>query len=452
MRVSGLNTRNKLRWGIVAGVVAVVVVLLFFGLKQNSQAQHYMATVELGDINDVVEAAGTINPIVTVLVGSQVSGTVAKLYADFNSYVHKGEVVALIDPALFEAALLGAKSDLENAKANLLAARANLEKLKATLVQTKADYERAEGLLQGGVQSQQQLDLAKANYDSTKAAVNAADANVVQAEAQMAQKDAAVKVAQTNLDYTVIRSPIDGTVVARNVDLGQTVAASFSAPTIFTIAKDLKVMWVYTKTDESEVGNIQIGKPVTFKVDAFPKEVFQGVVKQVRMNPAMVQSVVTYDTIIEFANPDLKLFPGMTAYVTIPVATVHNVLKVPNTALRYKPPMSPEDVSAIYQRYGIEGTDRPQASSDSAMAAAPQTLAQAGAAVQNPPRSPKTDIAVVWKRRPDNSLEPVKISLGITDHAYTQVSGVLRGELKEGDELIIRSVLPKNQTLGTLGR
>jgi len=153
MRVSGLNTRNKLRWGIVAGVVAVVVVLLFFGLKQNSQAQHYMATVELGDINDVVEAAGTINPIVTVLVGSQVSGTVAKLYADFNSYVHKGEVVALIDPALFEAALLGAKSDLENAKANLLAARANLEKLKATLVQTKADYERAEGLLQGGSSS-----------------------------------------------------------------------------------------------------------------------------------------------------------------------------------------------------------------------------------------------------------------------------------------------------------
>src|SRR6516165_8467588 len=406
----------KTRWMILVAVVVGLALVVAFGLNRSSQAQHFTAKVERGEIDDVVEATGTINPIVTVLVGSQVSGSIAKLNADSNSYVHKGEVIALIDPALFQGALLGAKSDLEDAKANLVAARANLAKLKASLVQTKADYSRAEGLLNGGVESQQQLDLAKANYETAKAAVDAADANIAQAEAQVAQKDAAVKVAQINLDYTVIRSPIDGTVVARNVDLGQTVAASFSAPTIFTIAKDLKVMWVYTKTDESEVGNIQIGKPVTFKVDAFPKEVFQGVVKQVRMNPAMVQSVVTYDTIIEFANPDLKLFPGMTAYVTIPVATVHNVLKVPNTALRYKPPMSPEEVSAIYQRYGIDGTERPQASADSAMAAAAQTLARAGAAVQNPPRSPKTDIAVVWKRRPDNSLEPVKISLGITDH------------------------------------
>ena len=443
--------RTKARWIIFAAFAAGVVLLAAFGLTRNSQAQHFTATVERGGIDDVVEAAGMINPIVTVLVGSQVSGTIAKLNADFNSYVHKGDVVALIDPALFEGALLEAKSDLENAKANLLAARANVTKLKATLVQTKADHERAEGLLKGGVQSQQQLDLAKANYDSANAAVNAAAANVTQAEAQVAQKEAAVKVAQTNLDYTVIRSPINGTVVARNVDLGQTVAASFSAPTIFTIAKDLKVMWVYTKTDESDVGNIQIGKAVTFKVDAFPKETFHGVVKQVRMNPTTVQSVVTYDTIIEFANPDLKLFPGMTAYVTIPVATARNVLKVPNTALRYKPPMTPEDLQALYRQYGIGGNDRPQASADSAMAAA-QPGAQAGVAEQNQPRTPKTDTAVVWRRHQDNSIEPVKISLGITDHAYTQVTGVLNGELKEGDELIIRSVLPKNQTLGNLRR
>src|SRR6516225_5052927 len=348
---------DRVKWIIFAAFAAGIVLLAAFSLTRNSQAQHFTATVERGNIDDVVEAAGTINPIVTVLVGSQVSGTIAKLNADFNSYVHKGDVVALIDPALFEGALLEAKSDLEDAKANLIAARANLMKLKATLVQTKADYERAEGLLKGGVQSQQQLDLAKANYDSANAAVNAAAANVTQAEAQVAQKEAAVKVAQTNLDYTVIRSPIDGTVVARNVDLGQTVAASFSAPTIFTIAKDLKVMWVYTKTDESDVGNIQIGKAVTFKVDAFPKETFQGVVKQVRMNPTTVQSVVTYDTIIEFANPDLKLFPGMTAYVTIPVATAKDVVKVPNTALRYKPPMTTAEVLALYRRYGIDGTE-----------------------------------------------------------------------------------------------
>jgi len=440
----------KRKWLILAGVVALVGLLAIFGLNRDSQVQHFTAKVERGDVEDIVEAAGTINPIVTVLVGSQVSGTIAKLNADFNTYVHKGEVVALIDPALFEGALLEAKSDFENARANLVAAHANLDKLQAVLVQTKADYERSVGLLKGGVQSQQQLDLAKANYDTAKAAVNAAAANVTQAEAQMAQKKAAVKVAQTNLDYTVIRSPIDGTVVARNVDLGQTVAASFQAPTIFTIAKDLKIMWVYTKTDESDVGNIKIGKPVTFKVDAFPKETFQGAVKQVRMNPTTVQSVVTYDTIIEFANPDLKLFPGMTAYVTIPVAKVQNVVKVPNTALRYKPPMTPEEILAIYRQYGIEGSERAQASSDAVMAAHPDT--QASGESQSQSRSPKSDTAVVWKRHSDNTMEPVKISLGITDHAFTQVTHVIKGELKEGDELIIRSVAPKNQTLGTLRR
>src|SRR5215469_5467273 len=443
--------KSKFKWIAIAAVILVVALFVYFRLNGGSQIQNFAAKVERGPVDDVVEATGTINPIVTVLVGSQVSGTIAELRADFNSRVHKGDVVAIIDPALFRGALMEAKSDLANSKANLVAARANLEKLNAALVQTKADYDRAVGLNNGGVLSQQQLDVAKSNYDSANAAVNAAVANITQAEAQVQQKEAAVSVAQTNLDYTIIRSPIDGTVVARNVDLGQTVAASFSAPTIFTIAKDLKVMWVYTKTDESDVGNIQIGKAVTFKVDAFPKETFHAVVKQVRMNPTTVQSVVTYDTIIEFANPDLKLFPGMTAYVTIPVATARNVLKVPNTALRYKPPMTPEDLLTLYRQYGIGGSDRPQASADSAMAAA-QPGAQPGVAEQNQPRTPKTDTAVVWRRHKENSIEPVKISLGITDHAYTQITGVLNGELKEGDELIIRSVLPKNQTLGNLRR
>jgi HlyD family secretion protein len=441
----------KPKWLILAAVLIGLALFVAFGLNRTAQAQHFTAKVERGDIDDVVEATGTINPIITVLVGSQVSGTIAKLNADFNSRVHQGDVVALIDPALFKGALLETKSDLENAKANLVAARANVEKLKAALVQTKADYERAVGLTKSGVQSQQQLDLAKSNYDSAKAAVNAAIANVTQAEAQVQQKAAAVSVAQTNLNYTVIRSPIDGTVVARNVDLGQTVAASFQAPTIFTIAKDLKIMWVYTKTDESDVGNITVGKPVSFKVDAFPKDTFRGVVKQVRMNATTVQSVVTYDTIIEFPNPDLKLFPGMTAYVTIPVDTVRNVLKLPNTALRYKPPMTPEDILAIYKQYGIDGTERAQASTDSAAAATlPPSAIQTGA--PNPPRVPKTDTAVVWKLHTDKTLEPVKVSLGITDHSYTQLHAVLKGELKEGDELVIRSVVPKNQTLGTIRR
>lgn len=432
----------KAKLGILTAIIAGVALLAVFVLNRRPQAEHFTAKVERGEIDDVVEATGVINPIVTVLVGSQVSGSIAKLFADFNSVVHKGEVVALIDPALFEGALLGAKSDLEDAKANLEAARANQVKLKAALVQTKADYGRAEGLLKGGVESQQQLDQARANYDSSKAAVDAAVANIAQAEAQVSQKQAAVKVAQTNLDYTVIRSPIDGTVVARNVDLGQTVAASFSAPTIFTIAKDLKVMWVYTKTDESDVGNIKVGKAVTFKVDAYPKESFNGVVKQIRMNPTTVQSVVTYDTIIEFSNPDLKLFPGMTAYVSIPVATVQSALKLPNTALRYKPPMNPEEILAVYRQYGINGQRPGKAGVVEASEGAKPEAAS--------PHAPKNETAVVWKIGLNNTLIPVEVSLGITDHAFTEVVEVVKGELKEGEAVVIRSVIAKDQGLGTL--
>src|SRR5580700_793701 len=445
---------TKRKWLILAVVVIVAALFVILGLNRDTHTQHFTAKVERGDIHDVVEVTGTINSVITVQVGSQVSGSIAKLNVDFNSRVHKGDVVALIDPALFKGALLQATADLKNAQANLEAARANLEKAKAALVQTKADYDRAVGLTKDGVMSKQQLDLAKSNYDAANASVDAAAANVTQAEAQISLKEAAVSVAQTNLDYTVIRSPIDGTVVARNVDVGQTVAASLQAPTIFTIAQDLTKMWVYAKTDESDVGNIKIGKPVTFKVDAFPKDTFHGVVSQVRMNATTVLSVVTYDTIIEFANPELKLFPGMTAYVTIPVDTVRNVLKLPNTALRYKPPMSAEEILAIYKQYGIDGSEQKQAAEEpeaGGMVAGHGGPA-AGATKENLPRVPKKDSAVIWKLHADNTMEPVKVSLGITDHAYTEVSGVQKGALKEGDDVVIRSVAPQSQGLGGIRR
>jgi HlyD family secretion protein len=440
-----MKTKNK--WLVLIGLIVVIGIVAAFGLNRGSQVQHFTAKVEQGEIDDVVEATGTINAVITVQVGSQVSGTIAKLNVDFNSRVHKGDIVALIDPALFQGALLQATADLENSKANLASAKANLEKAKAGAVQAKSDYARTVALSKEGVMSEQQLDLAKANFDSANAAVNGAVANVTQAEAQVTQKAAAVTVAQTNLNYTVIRSPIDGTVVARNVDVGQTVAASLQAPTIFTIAQDLKKMWVYAKTDESDVGNIKVGKPVSFKVDAFPKDTFHGVVAQVRMNATMVQSVVTYDTIIEFANPDLKLFPGMTAYVTIPVASAQNVVKVPNTALRYKPPMPPEQIIATYKQYGIEGGERKVAAGDGGAGATQATPVSAAAA-----RAPKADSAVVWKLHTDNTLEPVKVSIGITDHAYTEVGAVLKGELKPGDEVVIRSVAPKTQGPSTIRR
>ena len=212
--------KSKITWLIVAILLVSVGLFAAFRFNSTPQEQHFTAKVERGDIHDVVEATGTINAVITVQVGSQVSGTISKLNVDFNSRVHKGDVVALIDPALFQGALLQASADLDSAKANLVAAKANLEKVKATSVQTKADYDRAILLTKQNITSKQQLDLAKANYDSTNASVGAAVATVTQAEAQVNQKAAALSVARTNLNYTVIRSPIDGTVVARNVDVG----------------------------------------------------------------------------------------------------------------------------------------------------------------------------------------------------------------------------------------
>jgi HlyD family secretion protein len=317
----------------------------------------------------------------------------------------------------------------------------------------------------------------------------------------VAQRKAAQEVAQTNLDHTFIYSPIDGTVVNRAIDVGQTVAASLQAPTLFTIAQDLTKMQVYTKTDESDVGMIRTGQKVLFKVDAFPRDNFPGTVSQIRMNPTTVQNVVTYDTIIDFDNPDLKLFPGMTAYVTIPVASAHDVLKVPNGALRYNPDMKPEELRALLQQNGIQmgggrrqaaagqgqGQGQQQASQGQGQTPAPAQASPGGGAPggmaggqpgqsarqggsgggagsrpggQGGPgmggraftagqggeqpgggtrTSAPTDIAIAWKLLPDKTLKPVQIRTGITDHTVTAVVQVLHGELMEGDELVIGS-------------
>ena len=435
----------KRHWMIVGIVVVAIGIFAAFQFKGNDKPQYFTVKADRGDIHEVVEATGTINAVTTVQVGSQVSGTISHLYADFNSRVKKGQVVAQIDPALFQGTVLQAKADLANARANLVAAQANLEKAKATAVQTKADYERTASLTKEGVMSQQQLDLARANYDTADAAVSAAQAQVVQAAAQAQQKDAAVKVAQTNLDYTTIHAPIDGTVIARNVDVGQTVAASLQAPTLFTIAQDLTKMQVYASTDESDVGMIRTGQVVSFKVDAYPKDTFSGQVSQVRMNATTVQNVVTYNTIIDFDNPEMKLFPGMTAYITIPVANAKSVLRVANGALRYKPDMKADEIRALYQKYGLisSGQGQGQAASNEGPSAGGASGkqyraqgAQGGGGDSGQQRTPRVDVAVVWKLRPDKTLEPVRIRTGVTDHTITEVAQVLKGQLNEGDELV----------------
>jgi HlyD family secretion protein len=436
----------KRHWLIAAAVVVAIGLFAAFSFRNNDKPGYFTTKADRGDIREVVEATGTINAVTTVQVGSQVSGTIAKLYADFNSRVKKDQVVAQIDPSLFQGTLLQAKADLANAQANLIAAKANLEKAQAIAVQTKADYERTSGLTKEGVMSQQQLDLAKANNDTAVAAVSAAQAQVVQAAAQVQQKQAAVEVAQTNLNYTTIHAPIDGTVIARNVDVGQTVAASLQAPTLFTIAQDLTKMQVYASTDESDVGMIRTGQNVTFKVDAYPKDTFTGRVSQVRMNATTVQNVVTYNTVIDFDNPEMKLFPGMTAYITIPVATAQNALRVPNGALRYKPDMPAEQIRALYQKYGLTSSESARANGQGPSAGGAtgkQYRARSqgeqgggGSGSTGETRTPRVDVAVVWKLRPDKTLEPVKIRTGITDHTVSEVAQVLKGELKEGDELV----------------
>jgi len=427
-------------------ILVGIGVFTAFRPTRKTEAEYFTAKVEQGDIHQIIEATGTINPVTLVQVGSQVSGMISKLYVDFNSKVTQGQIVAEIDPKLFQGAVLQAQADLENAQASLAAAKANLAKDEATLKQNKLDYERAKSLVPPGVMSQQQLDQAKATYDAITAQAGSDRAAIQQAEAQVAQKSASLKVAQTNLDYTIIRAPTNGTVVNRNIDIGQTVAASLQAPTLFTIAQDLTKMYVYAKTDEGDVGQIRPGHTADFQVDAFPKEVFHGVVSQVRMNATTVQNVVTYDTIVEFVNPDTKLFPGMTAYVSIPVASVSNVIKIPNAALRYKPDLPAEQVQALYSKHGIAASQTKQ---PSRAADTPSQQPNGGTREHAAPGANGTsDTAVVWKLLPDKSLQPIQVHIGLTDHTYTALT---IGDIKPGDELVTGATAAKAAAAPTMG-
>ena len=395
----------KGKWWLGAILLVLLGVLTAFKFESYKAPQYQSEAVHQGNIQNVVQATGNITAVTTVQVGSQVSGTIQSLNADFNSHVKKGQVIAQMDPSLFQGALLQAKADLADARANVIAAKANLEKAQAAETQTHLDFDRYQELAKDGVIPAQQLDSARAAWQSAVASLSAAKAAVNQAAAQEQQKSAAVTVAQTNLDHSTIRSPIDGTVVARSVDVGQTVAASLQAPTLFTIAQDLTKMQVYVSTDESDVGSIHAGQTVSFKVDAFPNETFTGQIAQVRLNPTTVQNVVTYTTVANFDNPRMKLFPGMTAYVSIPVASAENVLEVPNPALRFTPhagnKVSAATLSNGSQRHAKDST-----------------------------------VATVWKMDGSKSLQPVKVKLGITDHRFTEVAQVLQGTLHPGDRVV----------------
>jgi len=309
---------------IIGGIILIAVAATAFFLLRNNGGEVKFRTekVTKGDIEMAVTATGTVNPVTTVLVGTQVSGTVKNIYVDFNSPVKKGQLIARIDPALFEA-------QVNQARANLLSAKANMDKAEATQTDAKRTMERNKELLAKNLIAQSDLDTAGTNYETAKASVSAA-------KAQIAQSEAALSSAETNLHYTKIISPVDGIVVSRNVDVGQTVAASFQTPTLFSIAQDLTKMQIDTSVDEADIGKVKTEQEVDFTVDAYPDITFKGKVWQIRNAPITVQNVVTYDVVIQVNNPDLKLKPGMTANVSIIVDMKKDALKIPNAALRFK--------------------------------------------------------------------------------------------------------------------
>jgi HlyD family secretion protein len=315
---------KRLRALASVGGLLLVAWFVFAGTRaRTSRAGLATAVVDRGDIADVVGATGVLQAVITVQVGSQVSGTIESLSADFNSVVRKGQVIARLDPSLFEARLA-------QAQANLVSARANVERTRAAIDDAKQKYARARELAAENLVPQSDLDSAKASFDGAVAQDRASQAAVSQAEA-------AVNQAQLDLAHTVIATPIDGVVLSRNVDVGQTVAASLQAPTLFVIAGDLTRMQVKASIDEADIGRVRAGQAVSFRVDAYPEQAFEGSVQQVRLQPITNQNVVTYDTLIAVDNPDQKLMPGMTATVSVVIQEKKGVLRVPAAALRYRP-------------------------------------------------------------------------------------------------------------------
>jgi HlyD family secretion protein len=319
----------------------------YYFKRGGSEIQVNTAPVTRGDIVDTVGATGTLQAVTTVQVGSQVSGNISWLGADFNSIVKKGQIIARLDPSLFEAQLQQAKATLGQSQANLAKSQSDLERAKVMLVDAQQKYTRAKELAERSLLPQSDLDAAKIAVDSAEATLASQQATLAQSQAAVKQAEASVNQNQVNLDHTIIEAPIDGIVTQRSVDVGQTVAASMQAPTLFIIAADLTKMQVNANIDEADVGRIRPGQNVTFRVDAYPTEGFHGTVSQIRLQPVVVQNVTTYGTVIDVPNALLKLKPGMTANVKVEINKKTDVLRVPNTALRFRP--TSEMFSALNQ-------------------------------------------------------------------------------------------------------
>jgi HlyD family secretion protein len=490
--------------------IVIIVLVLAGGFflyqwsgKDGSNQKFRLAKIERGEINFVVTATGTINPVINVLVGSQVSGTIKALHADFNSQVKEGQVIAQIDPAIFQAQVDQAKASVLTNQANLLNAQSNLENAKANLVKAdvavldaKRTLDRNLPLVEKKVIAQATMDTAQTNYDTAvaqrdvaKAQVGSATSQVASSKAQVEQAKAALNMAETNLRYATIRSPVNGTVISRNVDVGQTVAASLQAPTLFTIAKDLTKMQVDTNVSEADVGRVTVGQDATFTVDAYPGRNFRGKVFEVRNAPIILQNVVTYDVVIQVDNKDLKLKPGMTANVSVMIAHREGALKIPNAALRFRPESAkqgslPEKSSESSESRGrllierltrelnltpdqqsklemvlksskqefqeISQKMKPEEARGRIQGLIRQKIAgiltdQQIQKLKELPESSQSERKTgrVWILSPERKPTPVSIVLGITDGTFSEV---ISGDLREGGEVIVEETSGKKST------
>jgi len=501
-----LAQKRKLLIGL--GVMAVVIVAgLYFAASQSSATQYMTARIDRGNLRNTVTATGALQAVTTVQVGSQASGTISALYADYNSIVKKGQVVAQLDPAVSKAQVDQARANLEQARASLVQAKAavvnaragvsdarakgqaaqstvqnnqagvsgaeaNVAVLKAQLDDALSLLKQQESLLKSGVIAQRDYDVSQTAYKTAEAKYNQAvsqlnqakltqqssssagiaqsnaaveqsqaqvqqsQAQVQQATAQVQQAQAALSLAEVNLSHTTIASPIDGIVVSRDVNVGQTVAASLSAPTLFTIANDLTQMQVIANIDQADIGLVEQAKSVKFSVDAFPGKDFDGKIEQMRINPQNVQNVVTYNVVIDVNNPEQKLKPGMTANLTITIDERNNVLKVPNSALRF----TPQDGSG-QRTGGTGGQNRRRAQTDSANGGEQVNFAPASAPVL------EGQTRIVWVLGQDGKPQSRRVKIGLTDGTSTEV---VEG-LNEGDMVITGQTIAgaKTQTTQT---
>ena len=488
---------NKKKLLIGGGFMAAIVLAgLYFWNDDSNNPQYLTARVERGNLRNTVTATGALQAVTTVQVGSQASGTISALYADFNSQVKKGQVIAQLDPSQAKAQVEQARANLEQAKASLANARAavtnsragvsdaqakslaarttvqnnqagvsgaeaNVSVLKAQQDDALSLLKQQESLLKAGVIAQRDYDVAMTAYktaeakynqavaqlnqaklteqssqsagiaqsqaavEQSKAQVQQSQAQVGQAAAQVQQAQAALSLAEVNLSHTTITSPIDGVVVSRDVNVGQTVAASLSAPTLFTIANDLTQMQVIANIDQADIGLVEQAKSVKFTVDAFPAKEFDGKIQQMRLNPVNVQNVVTYNVVIDVSNPDQKLKPGMTANLTITIDERNNVLKVPNAALRFTPQRNDSGSGAGGQGQGRrrqQGDNNAQSNSGDQSKFAPASA----------PVLPG-QVRIVWVLGQNGKPERRRITTGLSDGSATEV---VDGDLKEGDMAI----------------